>query len=121
MRSAQLELSAVSGASAARAIIQKVSGVAPTMESLAQAQPAAEAAPQGGGFNMLGLGGFFGFNKKKGEESAPPPPESPKVAKADAAGKKQEKAGKSKDKGSRNKKRVKTAKRPKRKKAARPK
>lgn len=88
MRSAQLELSAVSGAAAARAIIQKVSGVAPSIESLAQAAPAPEAEPQGG-FNVLG---FLGFNKKKGDEQ-PPPQESPKAAKADA--KKQEKAEKS--------------------------
>jgi hypothetical protein len=95
MRSAQLELSAVSGAGAARAIIQKVSGVAPSVESLAQAQPAQEAAPQGG-FNMLGsVGSFFGFNKKKTEEAQPPAQESPKVAKAD---KKNDKAGQSKDK-----------------------
>ncbi|MBA3856083.1 MAG: hypothetical protein C0507_04160 [Cyanobacteria bacterium PR.3.49] len=88
MRSAQMELSAVSGAAAARAIIQKVSGVAPSIESLAQAAPTPEAEPQGG-FNVLG---FLGFNKKNKEEQPPPPQESPKAAKADA--KKQEKAEK---------------------------
>jgi hypothetical protein len=94
MRSAQLELSAVSGAAAARAIIQKVSGVAPSIESLAQAAPAPEAAPQGG-FNVLG---FLGFNKKKSDEQ-PPPQESPKAAKADAKSQeKAEKTAKTKDK-----------------------
>lgn len=101
MRSAQLELAAVAGPQAARAVIQKVSGVSPTIESLAQAMPAPEAAPQGGGFNVLGsMGSLFGLNKKKPEEQQAPEPV--KAAKADE-GKKEKNAGKSKEKETKTK------------------
>lgn len=43
MKSAQQELSAAAGANAARSIIGRVSGIAPSAEALAQAEP--QAAP----------------------------------------------------------------------------
>ena len=72
MKSAQQELAAVAGAQAARSIISKVSGIAPSIESLAQAEP--QAAPKeekagGFGFNF-GLGGLFGGGKKAESENA---------------------------------------------------
>lgn len=81
MRSAQLELSAIAGAQSARAIIQKVSGIAPSLESLAQAQASPEPSADGGKFDMLGsVGSFFGFKKKpEGEAQA----EAPKPVKAE--------------------------------------
>lgn len=81
MRSAQLELSAIAGAQSARAIIQKVSGIAPSIESLAQAPATPEPGPDGGKFDMLGsVGSFFGFKKKpEGEAQV----EAPKPVKAE--------------------------------------
>lgn len=83
MRSAQYELSSVAGAQAARVIIGKVSGVAPSAESLASAEtsaPAAAAPAAGkvGGF----LGGMFKFGGGGGG-AAPPAKvaDAPKPAK----------------------------------------
>ena|GEM_PF-469011 len=77
MKTAQMELSAVAGANAARSIISKVSGIAPSMEALTQAEPQAlpaERASMFGGLgNLGGIGSFFGMgNKPKtGEQEAP--------------------------------------------------
>lgn len=61
LRSAQNDLAGISGAPAARSVIQRVSGTAPSLESLAQAEPQKEA-PQASGTAkvMSSVGGFFG-------------------------------------------------------------
>jgi hypothetical protein len=88
MRSAQYELAGLGGAQAARNVIAKISGVSPSMESLAQAeassQPAAaEDSNKGGGF----LGSLFGIGKK-GNDAGQDVQQAPveKVAKAKQSG-----------------------------------
>ena len=97
MRSAQNDLAAVSGAQSARLIIGRVSGVAPSLESLAQAEPQGQdqqaSSSIGGFFNSVGSA--FGLGRK--QES---PPEA-KVAKAESIGKAKDKE---KEKGKEKKK-----------------
>src|SRR5579885_1911858 len=74
MRAAQLDLAARSGAQAARVIIGRVSGVAPSAESLAAAEPATAAParqPAGGGVGRHIFGAvesMFGFGHDRKED-----------------------------------------------------
>lgn len=85
MRAAQTELSSVAGPQAARSIIGRVSGVAPSAESLAMAQDAnaaSQPAEEGGGF-LGAMSSMLGLNKtaKKAEvASDAPKPEAKKTA-----------------------------------------
>ncbi len=80
MKTAQMELSAVAGANAARSIISRVSGISPSMEALTQAEPQAAPAERtsmfgglGGLGNLGGIGSFFGMgNKPKTNEQEAP-------------------------------------------------
>lgn len=101
MKSAQNDLAGVAGAPAARNVIQRVAGVAPSLDSLAQAEPQA-AAPTGGskvlgsvGGWFGGMGGMIGLGGKKpaGGDTADGDEQVAKVAKV-----KPEKAEKDKDK-----------------------
>lgn len=77
MRSAQTELASVSGPQAAATIIQRVSGVKPSLESLAVAQGDSSAGTaavepagdKGGGGLISGVGSLFGFGKSQGKGS----------------------------------------------------
>jgi hypothetical protein len=65
MKSAQQELSAAAGANAARSIIGRVSGIAPSAEALAQAEPqAAPVEKQNSMFGNFGFGSLFGMGNK---------------------------------------------------------
>lgn len=67
VRSSQGDLASIVGAQAARSVIQRVSGVSPSMESLASAeQQAADATGEDGGVGgfMGSIGNAFGFGKK---------------------------------------------------------
>ena len=72
MRSAQGDLASIVGAPAARNIIIRVSGVSPSMESLASSETQGDAQQQGeggiGGF-MGSVGNAFGFGKKPKESN----------------------------------------------------
>lgn len=75
LRSSQSDLASIVGAQAARSVIQRVSGVSPSLESLASADPAgAGDAQQGdggiGGF-MGSIGNAFGFGKKSKADAEP--------------------------------------------------
>jgi hypothetical protein len=64
MKAAQMELSAAAGPNAARSIIGRVSGIAPTSEALTAQEP--QAAPvENKGIFGFGLGGLFGSPKKE--------------------------------------------------------
>jgi hypothetical protein len=97
LRSAQTDLAAASGAQAARSVIAKVSGIAPSLESLAVAEP--EQPQQAGGFmgsmqNAFGALNFWnrkGGGEQGGEQVAAAPAEKEKP-------KKEEKKEKGKDK-----------------------
>lgn len=94
MRSAQGDLASVAGAQSARLIIGRVSGVAPSLESLAQAEPdrqdQQQASSIGGFFNSVGSA--FGLGKKQ------EPREEEKVARAETTKQgKQDKEKKGKD------------------------
>ncbi|MBY0550978.1 MAG: hypothetical protein K2W95_27110 [Candidatus Obscuribacterales bacterium] len=98
MRTAQGDLASVAGAQSARLIIGRVSGVAPSLESLAQAEPDRQDQQQansiGGFFNSVGSA--FGIGKKQ------EPREEEKVARAETTnnkGKDKEKKGKDNKKG----------------------
>jgi len=72
MRSAQEELAAVGGAQAARTIIGRVSGITPSIQSLAQAEKSAE--PIEVDSKSGSIGGVFGLGKMffgGGKKSAP--------------------------------------------------
>jgi hypothetical protein len=86
MRSAQTELASVSGPQAAATIIQRVSGVKPSVESLAVAQgdsqPVVAAEPagdKGGGGLIGGVGSLFGFGKSQPKASDAGGAASPKA------------------------------------------
>lgn len=69
MRAAQYELAAVAGAKSARSVIQRVSGVTPSVGALAQAEKSVqpiEIKPEGGDGGLFGSMGrlFSGGNKK---------------------------------------------------------
>lgn len=72
MRSAQYELAAAAGAEGARAIIGRVSGVTPSMASLAQADPSSGGGSAGGesGDDKKGILRFLGFGKKKEDDKS---------------------------------------------------
>ncbi len=97
MRSAQSDLAAVAGSQSARLVIGRVSGVAPSLETLAQAEPDKQNEQQessiGGFFNSVGSA--LGLNSKKQER------EEEKVAKAESKVKDKDKE---KDKGKDKKK-----------------
>lgn len=73
LRSAQNDLAAISGAPAARSVIQRVSNMAPSLESLAQAEPQKEAPQASGTAKVMnsvtgffgGMGGMIGLGKKQ--------------------------------------------------------
>ncbi len=80
MKTAQYELAAAAGANAARSVIAKVANIAPSIESLAQAE--ASQAPQetnDGGVLASARSFFFGGHGK--EKNNPPPAEEPKKQK----------------------------------------
>lgn len=72
LRAAQSDLAAVAGATAARSVIAKVSGVTPSLESLQVAQEQEESAPAGGLLgsmqNAFGALNIFGRGKEKAPE-----------------------------------------------------
>jgi hypothetical protein len=95
MKSAQLELAAAAGANAARTIIGHVSGVTPTLDSLAQSSEQSSADDSkkgGGGGGMFGLGsvesllGFHHHDKsdKDDADKSDQDDKSKKIAKAEA-------------------------------------
>jgi hypothetical protein len=63
MRSAQYELASVAGAGAARTIIGRVSGVSPSLESLAQAENSSASAAKDKGM-LASFGSLFHIGKK---------------------------------------------------------
>ncbi len=80
MKTAQYELAAAAGANAARSVIAKVANIAPSIESLAQAE--ASQAPQetnDGGVLASARSFFFGGRGK--EKNSSPPAEEPKKQK----------------------------------------
>jgi hypothetical protein len=60
LRSSQNDLAGISGAPAARSVIQRVSGVAPSLESLAQAEPQNQTPKSGTSKVMNSVAGWFG-------------------------------------------------------------
>lgn len=103
LKAAQNELASVAGAGAARTIIRNITGVAPMLDNVAQAQ-----SDTAGGDNSPGgqVARFFHFGKKE----AAPAADGGKLAKADtgkgearkAKEKDRDKPKKGKDKGSKN-------------------
>lgn len=89
LRSAQNDLAGISGAPAARSVIQRVSGVAPSLESLAQAEPQNQA-PQSGTSKVMNsvagwfgnMGGVIGLGNKKQQSADDDTADGEKVAKA---------------------------------------
>ena len=67
MRSSQNDLAAIVGAQAARTVIKNVSGVTPSLDSLAQAESAQQGQGDGG---FGGIMSVFGFGKKPKEVSS---------------------------------------------------
>lgn len=79
MKTAQYELAAAAGANAARSVIAKVANIAPSIESLAQAE--ASQAPQetnDGGVLASARSFFFGGKGKEKTQSSPPAEEPKK-------------------------------------------
>lgn len=105
LRAAQQDLASIAGVQAARSVITKVSGVAPSMESLAVAEAEPQQVQQGGLLgsmqNAFGALNFFGKGKKDGdggEKVAAAPAEKEKPAK-EKKDKKDKKKGKDGDGG----------------------
>lgn len=95
MRSAQSDLAGIAGAQSTRMVIGRVAGAAPSLESLAQAEPERQDQQQassiGGFFNSMGSA--LGFGKKQ------EPREEEKVARAEITkGNKDKEKEKGKDK-----------------------
>jgi hypothetical protein len=68
-------LSASAGANAARSIIGRVSGIAPSAEALAQAEPqAAPVEKQNSMFGNFGFGSLFGMGNKPAKTADSPEP-----------------------------------------------
>ena len=95
VRSSQSDLASIVGAQSARIVIAKVSGVSPTLESLASAEQPAGDAQQGGDGGLGGfvgsIGNAFGFGKKPKAE-----PEEVQVANEDKGKERKEKEKKEK-------------------------
>jgi hypothetical protein len=95
MRSSQSDLASIVGAPTARTVIAKVSGVSPTLESLASAEQSSSDAQQGGDGGLGGfvgsIGNAFGFGKKSKAE-----PEEAQVATEDKGKERKEKEKKEK-------------------------
>lgn len=94
MKSAQTELSMIAGPQAAKFIISKVSGVAPSSDALASSEPAAEQKKSSGG----GMFGMFHFGGGGEEKKKPAPPVETKVAAAPQENKKEKESKKGKGK-----------------------
>ncbi len=101
LHAAQLDLAAVSGAPSARSIISRVSNIAPSLESLAQAEPsdspsAKKEKESSGGFGFLGsmTSAFNMFGKSKPKESAQAAPDETKIARTQSDNGKDKKKGK---------------------------
>lgn len=98
MRAAQSDLAAVVGAQSARTVIKAVSGVSPSLEAIAQADPAQAQAGDGGAAG--GFGGIlnvFGIGKSKPKEENNAVSED-QVASSDDNGKEKKKDKKDKEK-----------------------
>jgi len=97
MRAAQEEMAAIAGAQAARSIIGKISGITPSVQSLAQAEKSAEPieveSNKNGGV-LGGMGNFFGFGGNKKVETKAPPVETVKAPKEKSPKVKPDKKGK---------------------------
>ena len=100
LRAAQTDLASLSGAQATRSIITKVTGSAPSLESLAVAENNDQGGKKGDdgliGSAMNALNVFHVFGKSKGGDTAAG--DKPEVAQAQAAPDKAAKSNKDKDK-----------------------
>jgi archaellum component FlaG (FlaF/FlaG flagellin family) len=100
MRSAQSDLASIVGAPAARTVITRVSGVSPSLDSLASDSPP-QAQDKGGEGGIGGLLNVFNFGKKSSKEDKSASADAQQVASADTnkgKEKKEKKEKESKDK-----------------------
>lgn len=106
MRSAQSDLASLVGAPAARTVIQRVSGVSPSLDSLAaDSQPQAQDQGGEGGFGG-GILNVFGFGKKSSKEDRAAS-DAQQVASAETRKGKDKKEKKEKEKDNKDKKKSK--------------
>ena len=104
LKAAQMELASTAGTNAARSIIGKVSGITPSSESLAVAEPEPPAPAENKG--VFGFGSLFGFG---GKPAAEQPKEQPREKAVKVAAAPVAKAGKDKKVEGNGKKGAKTA------------
>lgn len=98
MRSAQGDLAAIVGAASARTVIKSVSGVSPSLDAIAQADPQPQAQGKGGEGGIGGILNVFGFGKSNKSKDNADTESAPVVADSKGKEKKEKEKDKDKDK-----------------------